>query len=413
MRGPAVAAAEVVLGLRENRGQFALLLLINGFVGAMVGMERALLPLLAEREFGVASRASILSFVLTFGLVKALANLAAGGLADRWGRRRTLLVGWLAALPVAPMIAFAPSWGWIVAANVLLGVNQGLCWSAAIIMKVDLVGPARRGLAIGLNEASGYVAVSLAALVSGYLAATHGLRPAPFVIGVVAALAGLACSFLAHDTQRHADMESAMQRREGGLPLFREVFARVSWRDRSLFAASQAGLANNLNDGVSWGLFPLWFAAAGASLSETAGLVAIYPAVWGVTQLATGPLSDRLGRKTMIAAGMAMQAAALFMVAAARATTVAWTIAMIALGVGTALVYPTLLGAVSDHAHPSWRASAIGVYRLWRDLGYAAGAIVAGIAADALGIASAIRLVAGLTLFSGVVFALAYEEATP
>ncbi len=411
MSGPAIPASELAarFGLRENLGQFSLLLFINAFVGAMVGMERSVLPLLAEQEFGVASRASILSFVLTFGLVKALSNLVAGGLADRWGRKKTLLIGWLAGIPVAPMIIFAPSWNWVVAANIMLGLNQGLCWSAAIIMKVDLVGPARRGLAIGLNEATGYLAVSIAALASGYLAATHGLRPYPFLIGVGAVVAGLACSMFVRETRGHAVVEGAMRSGAGAARSFWHILARVSWRDRSLFSISQAGLINNLNDGVSWGLFPIYFASSGASLIETAKLVALYPAVWALAQIGTGPLSDHWGRKWMIVIGMTVQALALFAIGASRERGL-WMVGMIALGLGTALVYPTFLGAISDHAHPSWRATAIGAYRLWRDLGYAVGAIVAGVVADRLGIPMAIQVVAVLTLLSGIVVGAAYRE---
>jgi len=408
-RGLAAERPPIRLGLRENLGQFSLLLLVNAFVGAMVGMERAVLPLVAEREFGLASRTAILSFLVSFGLVKALANLASGGLSDRWGRRRTLLLGWLAGLPVAPMIIFAPSWGWVVAANLLLGVNQGLCWSSAIVMKVDLVGPHKRGLAIGLNEASGYLAVSLAALGSGYLAGLYGLRPAPFLIGVGASVAGLACSLLVRETHSHAHLEAAL-RPASEAPSFATVFRRASWQDRSLFSVSQAGMVNNLNDGMSWGLLPLYFTSRGAALSQTAMLVALYPAVWAVFQIATGPLSDRLGRKAMIVAGMFLQAAALGALALGHHVSL-WMASMIALGLGTALVYPTLLGAVSDHAHPSFRASAIGVYRLWRDLGYAIGAVLAGATADLLGIPFSIQVVAGLTLLSGVVVAIAYQEA--
>jgi MFS family permease len=406
---PARGEAAVRLGLRENLGQFALLLLVNAFVGAMVGMERAVLPLVAEREFGVASRTAVLSFLVGFGIAKASANLVSGGLADRWGRRRTLILGWLAGLPVAPLIIAAPSWGWVVAANVLLGINQGLCWSAAIVMKVDLVGPSRRGLAIGLNEASGYLAVSLAALGSGYLAGLYGLRPAPFLIGVAASLLGLGCSLLVRETRPHADLEAALGPAVER-PSFASVIRRASWGDRSLFAASQAGLVNNLNDGVSWGLLPLYFAARGAALPETALLVATYPAVWALSQIATGPLSDRTGRKAMIVAGMTLQAVALGALGLGGGAPL-WMACMVALGLGTAMVYPTLLGAVTDHAHPSFRASAIGVYRLWRDLGYALGAVLAGVAADLAGIPFSIEIVAGLTLVSGGVVAVAYREA--
>jgi MFS family permease len=409
----AQSTAPLKLGLRENLGQFSLLLLINAFVGAMVGMERAVLPLLAEREFGIASRTSILSFLVTFGIVKAFTNLLAGRAADRWGRRNALIAGWLFGLPVPLMIMAAPSWGWVVAANVLLGVNQGLCWSAAIIMKVDLVGPLRRGLAIGLNEASGYLAVSLAALGSGYLAGAYALRPQPFLIGVAASVGGLICSFLTRETRNHAQAESRMFDIPGqDTSSFRSIFHRVSWQDRSLFAASQAGLVNNLNDGVSWGLFPLYFAAGGADLREVALLVAIYPAVWAVGQLASGPLSDRFGRKGMIVAGMSIQGAALFGIGLTRRFPL-WTASMVLLGIGTALVYPTLLGAISDHSHASWRASAIGVYRLWRDLGYALGAILAGVAADLLDIPISIEVIAVVTLLSGFLVAGAYREFTP
>jgi MFS family permease len=308
------------------------------------------------------------------------------------------------------MIMFAPAWDWVVAANVLLGVNQGLCWSAAIIMKVDLVGPARRGLAIGLNEATGYLAVSISALASGYLAGTLGLRPFPFLIGIAAAMAGLICSMVVRETHGHAVAEAAMRSGSAAAPSFWNTLGRVSWRDRSLFSVSQAGLMNNLNDGVSWGLFPIYFAAAGASLVETAKLVALYPAVWALAQIGTGPLSDLWGRKWMIVVGMTVQAIALFVIGASHEAS-AWIGAMIALGLGTALVYPTFLGAVSDHAHPSWRATAIGVYRLWRDLGYAVGALVAGVVADLLGIPVAIQVVAVMTLLSGIVVAAAYREA--
>lgn len=394
--------------MRENRGQFALLVAVNAFVGAMVGMERTVLPLLAEREFGLASHSAVLSFVVAFGFTKAIANLLAGRAADRWGRRRTLLAGWAAGAPVPFLIIFAPRWEWVIAANILLGVNQGLCWSATLIMKLDLVGPGRRGLAAGLNEASGYLAVSLAALVSGYLGAAHGLRPAPFLVGVVALAAGFSCALFARETKGHVALESPAQ--VNAQPVaFRQVLARVSWRDRSLLAASQAGLVNNLNDGAGWGLFPLYFAWAGASLETSAALVALYPAVWGLGQLATGPLSDRVGRRWPIVAGLIAQAAALFLLAGVQRVPL-WALAMTLLGLGTALVYPTLLGAVSDHADPAWRGSAIGVYRLWRDLGYAIGAILAGAMADLLGISSAIRGVAALTFVSGLVVWLWYRE---
>ena len=400
----------VRLGLRENLGQFSLLLLINAFVGVMVGMERSILPLLAEREFGIASRSAILTFLITFGLVKALSNAFAGGAADRWTRRRTLLAGWLAGLPVPLLIMYAPSWGWIVAANVLLGVNQGLCWSTAIIMKVDLAGPRQRGLAIGLNESTGYLAVAAAALGSGYLAAHYGLRPAPFLLGLAAAVGGLLCSWFTKETRRHVELESSQQSEPEGRPSAGTVFRQVSWSHAPLRAVSQAGLVNNLNDGVSWGLFPLLFAARGVPIDRIAWLVAIYPAVWAAMQLVTGPLSDRVGRRPLISIGMIIQGIALIAVAAGPSWNT-WLGAMILLGVGTALVYPTLLSAVSDHSRPSWRATAIGVYRWWRDFGYVLGAILAGFTADRIGIPGTVQWVGCLTILSGVVAASTYREA--
>jgi MFS family permease len=404
-----VETPEVQHGLRENLGQFSLLLLINAFVGIMVGMERSILPLLAEREFGIASRTAILSFLITFGLVKALANAFAGAATDRWGRRHTLLAGWLAGLPVPFLIIFAPSWEWIVAANVLLGVNQGLCWSTAIIMKVDLVGPRQRGLAIGLNESSGYLAVAIAALASGYLAARYGLRPAPFLLGVGAAIGGLVCSWFARETTRHVELESARHGAEER-PSTAALFRRVSWTHAPLRAVSQAGLVNNLNDGVSWGLFPLLFVARGLPLDRTAWLVATYPAVWAVAQLVTGPLSDRVGKRVLMTTGMVVQGLALITVATGDSEA-AWIPAMAFLGIGTALVYPTFLSAVSDHSRPAWRATAIGVYRWWRDFGYVVGAVLAGITADRIGIPGTVQWVGVVTILSGLIVAGTYRDA--
>jgi MFS family permease len=379
----------------------------------MVGLERTVVPLLAQADFGLASTSVTLSFVASFGVVKALANLAAGGLADRVGRKRILIAGWLAGLPVPLLVIWAPTWGWIVGANVLLGINQGLCWSTTVIMKIDLVGPKRRGLAMGLNEFAGYVAVALAALGTGYLAAAHGLRPAPFYPGIGCAVAGLVLSlFAVRDTGGHAALEARQLGHGNPVPAFREVLLRTSWKDRSLFAASQAGLANNLNDGVAWGLLPILLAARDMPVERIGVIAAAYPAVWGVTQLGTGVLSDRWGRKWLIAAGMWVQAAALALFVIGAGFAAALTGAVL-LGLGTALVYPTLLAAVSDVAHPSWRASAVGVYRLWRDGGYAVGALVAGLLADAWDIPTAIAVVGGLTLASGVVVAVAMCETLP
>ena len=403
------------LGLGANWQQFTLLVVINAFVGGMVGLERAVLPLLAEHDFLLTSRTAVLSFIVTFGVTKALANLFAGRMSDRIGRQKILVAGWIVGLPVPVLIMLAPSWGWIVAANILLGINQGLCWSTTVIMKIDLVGPARRGLAMGLNEFAGYLAVSLAALASGYLAATYALRPQPFYLGVVFAVAGLVLSvWFVRDSRGHARAEAKQLPSTAGTPQpsFGHIFSLVSWKDRALFSASQAGLVNNLNDGMAWGLFPLYFAAAGLAVEQVGLLAAIYPGVWGLTQLGTGALSDRFGRKGMIVGGMWLQAAGIVLVLLGSSFR-AWAAAMALLGLGTALVYPTLLAAISDVAHPDWRASAVGVYRLWRDGGYAIGALIAGIVADLLGVPWAIAGIAALTFASGFVVLTRMYETLP
>ena len=392
------------LGLGANWRQFTLLVVINAFVGAMVGLERTVVPLIARADFGLVSKTVVLSFLVSFGIVKALANLFAGRLADRIGRKPLLVAGWLAALPVPLLIIWAPSWGWVVFANVLLGVNQGLCWSTTVIMKIDLVGPARRGLAMGVNEFAGYVAVSLSALVTGYLAAAHGLRPAPFYPGIAFALLGLALSvFAVRETHGHARAEA---RQLAQIPLL------TTWHDRTLFTASQAGMVNNMNDGMVWGLIPVFLAARGVALDRIGVVTATYPLVWGVGQLATGALSDRWGRKWMIASGMWVQAVGIAAFVISRSFW-PWMAGATLLGIGTALVYPTLLAAVADVAHPDRRASAVGVYRLWRDAGYAVGAIAAGLLADAFTVPFAITAIALLTFASGVVVAGVMVETLP
>jgi len=401
------------LGLGANWRQFTLLVVVNTFVGAMVGLERTVVPLIAQADFGLVSKTVVLSFLVSFGIVKALANLFAGQLADRVGRKPLLVAGWLAGLPVPLLIIWAPSWGWIVFANVLLGVNQGLCWSTTVIMKIDLVGPTRRGLAMGLNEFAGYVAVSLSALLTGYLAAAHGLRPVPFYPGIAFAMVGLLLSvFAVHDTHGHARAEARQRGSEQFRPGFARVFLLTSWGDRALFAASQAGLVNNLNDGMVWGLIPVFLAARGVTLDRIGVVTATYPLVWGMGQLATGALSDRWGRKWMIASGMWVQALGITAFVIGRSFS-SWMVGAILLGIGTALVYPTLLAAVSDVAHPDWRASAVGVYRLWRDSGYAIGAIAAGLLADAFSLPFAITAVGALTFVSGVVVAGAMYDTLP
>jgi MFS family permease len=421
----------VQLGLRANWRQFTLLVIVNAFVGGMVGLERSIVPLLGQREFGLVSTTAVLSFIVSFGVVKALANLFAGRLSDRIGRKGVLVVGWLIGLPVPFLIIFAPSWGWIVFANILLGINQGLCWSTTVIMKIDLVGPTRRGLAMGINEAAGYGAVSLAAIAAGYLAATYALRPQPFLLGIGFALAGLLLSLLfVRETRGHARREAELLAHSSGqaegsvptapgqvadrpdAPSFKDIFLLTSWKNRTLFGVCQAGLVNNLNDGLAWGLFPLFFAAGGLGIAQIGLLAGIYPAVWGTAQLLTGALSDRLGRKGMIVGGMILQGVAIGLLPLLHGFGW-WALTMSLLGLGTALVYPTLLAAVSDVAHPDWRASAVGVYRLWRDSGYALGALLAGVLADLFGVSWAIWVISALTVLSGIVAQAVMAETLP
>ncbi len=401
-----------VLGLRENWRQFALLVLVNGFVGAMVGLERTILPTIAEQEFDIAAKSAILSFIAVFGVSKAITNYLAGRFSDRLGRKPVLLFGWLAAIPVPFLLMWAPSWEWITFANVFLGISQGLTWSTTVIMKIDLVGPQRRGLAMGLNEFAGYFAVAVSALATGYIASTWGLRPEPFYLGIVYVAFGGLLSWLAvHETHGHARLEANTHAATGthvGLSP-REVFTRTSFTDRNLSSVSQAGMVNNLNDGMAWGLFPMLYAAAGLSLERIGLLAALYPAVWGLSQLFTGALSDRLGRKGLIVGGMWLQAAGIVLIGAGNGFQL-FAAGSVLLGLGTAMVYPTLLAAIGDVAHPAWRASSVGVYRLWRDLGYAFGALIAGFTADALGLHAAIWVVAALTFASGVIAAVRMRE---
>jgi MFS family permease len=406
------------LGLRANAAQFALLVAVNALVGGMLGQERTVLPLLAEREFGLTAYTAALTFILAFGVAKAATNYLAGTWSDRFGRRPVLVAGWLVAVPVPLLLIWAPSWGWVVAANVLLGVSQGLTWSTTVIMKIDLVGPARRGLAMGFNEAAGYGAVAVTALATGYVAARSGLRPEPFYLGIAYAALGLGLSALAvRETRDHARLEAGSHTAHAdgrhdhlhGELTDRQVFTQTSLREPALSAASQAGLVNNLNDGLAWGLFPVLFAGAGLPVGRIGVLAALYPAVWGLGQLVTGAWSDRVGRKPLIVGGMLTQAVALALVAAAD-TFAVWAVAAALLGAGTALVYPTLLAAVGDVAHPAWRARAVGVYRLWRDGGFAVGALLAGVLADVFDVRAAVWAVAALTAASGVVVAMRMYE---
>jgi MFS family permease len=407
--GPAVQ-----LGLRENLPQFALLVLVNALVGATVGQERTVLPLLAEDVFGLEAYSAMLSFIAVFGVSKAITNLFAGALGDRYGRKPVLVVGWMVALPVPLLLMWAPSWGWVLFANALLGVNQGLTWSLTVIMKIDLAGPARRGLAMGLNEGAGYGAVAVAAWVTGWIASEHGLRPEPFYLGIVIAIVGLGLSAVfVRETAGHVAHETANHQRPDSHPgddlTFGQVFATSTWRNRSLSATSQAGLVNNLNEGMAWGLFPLFFAAAGLSVGRIGVVIAIAPAVWGLGQLLTGALSDRVGRKWLIAGGQWTEAAGLLIIALGDGFWV-WALGSALFGAGTAMAYPTLIAAIGDIAHPSWRARAVGVYRLWRDLGFAVGAVLSGVLADAAGIGFAIVVVAVITAASGADVAVRMRE---
>jgi MFS family permease len=409
---PAAALPSPRLGLRENAAQFTLLVIVNAFVGAMVGIERSILPAIAEQEFALAARSAILSFIVVFGVSKALTNYGAGRWSDRFGRKSVLVLGWLVAVPVPFLLMWAPSWNWILFANVLLGVSQGLTWSTTVIMKIDLVGAKKRGLAMGLNEFAGYVALSGSALATGWIAANYGLRPQPFYLGVVFVAVGLALSaVLVRETRHHVAHESKLlaSQANDSVPSAREVFWRTTLLDPNLSSVSQAGLVNNLNDGMAWGLFPLVFAAAGMNLAQVGMLAAIYPATWGFAQLVTGALSDRIGRKPLIVWGMWIQAVSIAVMAVVHGF-IGFVIGALLLGIGTAMVYPALLAAIGDVAHPSWRASAVGVYRLWRDLGYAIGALLAGLTADAFGLSAAMWLIAGLTFVSGVVSAARMRE---
>src|SRR5262245_41725536 len=412
MRTAAVASIppSVRLGLRENLAQFSLLVVVNAFVGAIVGIERSILPLLADREFHLAARFAALSFILVFGVTKALTNYAAGRLSDRIGRRQVLIAGWIVAMPVPFLLMWAPTWTWILVANAFLGVSQGLTWSTTVIMKIDLVGDARRGFAMGLNEFAGYGALAGAALLTGWIAARHGLRPDPFYPGVAFVAIGLALSLLfVRETHGHVTLESTFQNAASTPMSGRDVFWKTTLTDRNLSSVSQAGLVNNLNDGMVWGLFPLLFAAANLGLDRIGALAAIYPATWSIGQLATGALSDRIGRKWLIAGGMWVQAVGIAAVIVSDGFA-GFAIGGVLLGAGTAMVYPTLLAAIGDVAAPAWRASSVGVYRLWRDLGYAVGAVLAGLTADAIGLKGAMWVVAAVTLLSGVIVGVRMDE---
>jgi MFS family permease len=410
-------------GLRENLYQFLILVIVNAFVGSMVGLEQTVVPLIGKDIFGIQSNAIILSFIASFGLVKALLNLYAGALAEAWERKKVLILGWLFGIPVPFILLFAPDWNWIIFANVLLGVNQALAWSMTVNMKIDLVGKEKRGLALGLNEFAGYISVAMVGFATGYLASVYGLKPFPFYFGIAFAVLGTLLSWIVvRDTKQFILVETKnhhddVEHKESGLTesnsqrelTFKQVFAQTSWRNRTLLSVSQAGLVNNLVFGVSWGLFTLYFASFNLNVNDIGFLKALHPAVWGILQLGTGTLSDKIGRKSLIYTGMIVQAAGIWIVLFAN-SMLGWVIGMSLLGVGTALVYPTLLAAISDVAHPKWRATSLGVYRFWRDLGFVFGAIGVGFLADLFGASLAINSVAWIALASGIfVFVLMHE----
>jgi MFS family permease len=392
---------KVQLGLKENWQQFTLLVIINAFVGGMVGLERSILPRIAEVEFHIAAKTAILSFIIVFGIVKAITNYFTGALANRVGRKNLLTIGWLIGIPVPFMLMFADSWNWIVAANVLLGINQGLTWSSTVVMKIDLVGEKQRGFAMGLNEFAGYVAVAVVAFCTGWIASVYGLRPYPFYIGIVLALAGLLASWLlVKDTKHHVSFETTTS----NVPRLKKIFWETSWKNKNLGSVTQAGLINNLNDGMAWGLFPVLLASKGFTIGQIGVVTAVYPAVWGIGQLFTGKMADYFCKKDLLFWGMLLQG--LTLVAFIFAGTMTHFIILSSiLGWGTAMVYPTFLATVAENTHPADRANSLGVFRLWRDLGYAIGAILTGIIADTLGINASISVIGLLTIFSsGIIF---------
>lgn len=387
------------LGLKENWKQFTLLVIINAFVGAMVGMERSVLPQIAEADFGMVVKTAVLSFIIVFGISKAITNYFAGILAEKLGRKRLLILGWLFAIPVPFVLMYANHWNWIVLANVLLGINQGLAWSSTVVMKIELVGDKQRGLAMGFNESAGYLSVGIVALATGYIAEKYGLRPYPFYLGIVFVVLGLLGSvFFVKDTRGHVKKAAA----KSSIKKLENLFKETTWKDPNLGSISQAGLVNNLNDGMIWGLFPILLASKNFTIGEIGLIVAVYPTVWGIGQLVTGKMADLFNKKKMLFYGMFGQAIALLGLVWAESFFDFITLSVV-LGVGTAVVYPTFLAAMADHTHPEQRAESIGVFRLWRDLGYAVGAILTGVLLDFFGMSVSIMAIAILTFFSSFI----------
>ncbi|PKB84332.1 MAG: MFS transporter [SAR202 cluster bacterium Io17-Chloro-G9] len=401
-------------GIRANLGQFTVQTLLVFFVGMTIGLERTVVPLLAEEEFAIASSSVILSFVVSFGFVKALLNLFGGRLSESWGRKPVLIAGWLAAVPIPLMIIFAPNWWWIVAANVLMGVNQGLAWSMTVTSKMDLVGEKSRGLATGINEFAGYSGVAVSVLATGYLAASYGLRPVPFYFGLVVILAALGVALVfAKETVHHARHEwSRAGSQPTQAPSFLAVFKLTTWQDRALFSCSQAGLLHKFADALVWVSFPLYFRSKGLDVSQIGLIVGVYGLTWGILQLVTGPLSDRIGRKWPIVAGLYICGAGVWITLWVTGLG-PWLLAAALIGAGMALLYPSMLAAVGDVAHPAWRGTSLGVYRMWRDSGYAFGALLIGLVSDTLGFNFGFHLTAVTMFISGTVVALVMCETAP
>jgi MFS family permease len=389
----------IKLGLKENWKQFVLLVIVNGFVGGMVGMERSILPQIAEKEFAISAKTAILSFIIVFGIVKAFTNYYTGALANRFGRKSLLVAGWIFGIPIPFMLMFAPSWGWIIAANVLLGINQGLTWSSTVVMKIDLVGEKQRGFAMGLNEFAGYISVALVAFLTGWIASEYGIRPYPFYIGIILVALGLLSSiFLVKDTKHHVAKETTTNT----IPGLKNIFWDTTWKNKNLGSVTQAGLINNLNDGMAWGIFPILLATKGFTIAQIGIITAIYPAVWGIGQLFTGRMADKFCKKDMLYTGMLIQAIALIALVWAN-SMLHYVVLSSILGWGTAMVYPTFLATVAENTNPQDRAKSIGIFRLWRDLGYAIGAILTGIIADLININASIIFIGLLTLASALI----------
>lgn len=388
----------IKLGLRENWQQFTLLVVVNAFVGGMIGLERTIIPRIAEVDFGLAAKAAILSFIVVFGITKAVTNYYTGLLANRFGRRRLLMLGWLFALPVPIILMEANSWGWVMFANVLLGINQGLAWSSTVVMKIDLVGEKDRGFAMGLNEFAGYIALAAVAFSTGWIAHEYGLRPYPFYLGIALAVIGILLSLFVKDTQKHVLLEST----RSAVSKLQNVFWETTWKHKNLGSITQAGLVNNLNDGMVWGLFPLLLASKGFNLADTGIIVATYPAVWGLGQLFTGSLADKFCKRNLLFLGMLLQGLALVAMIWANSFSMFITLSSV-LGIGTAIVYPTFLAAVSDYTHPEQRPQSIGIFRLWRDLGYAFGAVLTGLIADQYGLVAPVLVIGILTILSALI----------